>query len=272
MIRQQITSLRCLFLLALGAALVLPVSVSAQTAQQAGATPAASGAQEESGGGAEGSNPLASTSKLDFVSTFTKSGGSFVTDISAEGAFMLHPRVKFVYELHYFVTDVTGKTENDWETLHLKPIWFPKDFKLSKVWGMRLAVGGELIIDFNNLNKGIGTGSDQVGPLVGLAFMNRETGLALIPLVQHFESYESGAVSQTAFRVIGLKPLPANTWIKLDGKVPYDWVNHAVPFNFELEFGKMFTPKVGVFAQVLGGIGSDRPFDWGSALAMRLNF
>lgn len=272
MIRQQITSLICLSLLAVGAALVLPISVPAQMAQQAGGTPAASGGQQKSGGGAEGSNPLASVSKLDFFSTFTKSGGSFTTDISAEGSFMLHPKVKFIYELHYFVTDVTGKTENDWETLHLKPIWFPKDFKLSEVWGMRLAVGGELIIDFNNLDKGIGSGSDQIAPLAGLAFMNRETGLALIPLVQHFESYESGAVSQTAFRLIGLKPLPANTWLKLDVKVPYDWVNYAVPANFELEIGKMFTPKVGVFAQVLGGIGADRPFDWGSALALRWSF
>ncbi len=195
MIRQQITSFRCLFLLAVGAALVLPISVSAQTAQQAGGTPAASGDQQKSGGGGDGSNPLASVTKLDFISTYTKSGGSFTTDISAEGAFMLHPKLKFIYELHYLITDVTGKTENDWESLHLKPVWFVKDFKLSKAWGMRLALGGELIIDFNNLDKGIGTGSDQVAPLAGLAFMNRETGLALIPLVQHFESYESGAVS-----------------------------------------------------------------------------
>ena len=272
MIRQQITSLRCLFLLAVGAALVQPVSVSAQTAQQTGGTPAASGAQQESGGGGDGSNPLASVSKLDFFTTFTKSGGSFTTDISAEGAFMLHPKVKFVYELHYFVTDVTGKTENDWETLHLKPIWFPKDFKLSKVWGMRLAVGAELIIDFNTDAKGIGSGSDQIAPLVGLAFSNKEIGLALIPLVQHFESYENGSVSQTVFRLLGIQPLPANTWFKLDMKIPYDWVNHAVPYTFELEFGKMFTPKVGVFAQVLGGIGADRPYDWGSALAIRFNF
>ncbi len=54
--------------------------------------------------------------------------------------------------------------------------------------------------------------------------------------------------------------------------MPYDWVNDAVPFNFELEFGKMFTRKVGVFAKVLGGIGVDRPFDWGSALAIRWRF
>jgi len=268
----QTTSLRCLFLLAVGAALVLPVSISADTAQQAGATPAASDAQQENGGGAAGSNPLSSTAKLDLISTFTKSGGSFTTDISAEGSFMLHPRVKFVYELHYIVTDVTGKTENDWGSLHFKPIWFVKDYKLPNAWGMRLALGGELIIDFNTDAKGIGTGSDQIAPLAGLAFMNQKTGLALIPLVQHFQSYENGSVSQTAFRLIGLKPLPANTWFKADVKVPYDWVNYAVPFNFELEFGKMFTPKVGVFARVLGGIGNDRPFDWGSALALRFNF
>ncbi len=89
MFRQQITSLRCLFLLAVGAALVLPVSVSAETAQQTGATPAASGAQQESGGGAEGSNPLSSTSKLDFITTFTKLGGSYMTNISV----MFTPKV-----------------------------------------------------------------------------------------------------------------------------------------------------------------------------------
>jgi hypothetical protein len=37
---------------------------------------------------------------------------------------MLHPRLKFVYELHYQITNRTGRQENDWESLVLKPIFF----------------------------------------------------------------------------------------------------------------------------------------------------
>ena len=40
---------------------------------------------------------------------------------------MLTPNLKLKYELHYWDTDVTGSSESDWESLHLKPIYFPEE-------------------------------------------------------------------------------------------------------------------------------------------------
>lgn len=231
-----------------------------------------SSSSEDTNAGASGSNPLASVSKLDLEWEFTKPGGFHVNDLAAKGSTMLHEKVKFNYEFHYKVTDVTGTTENDWSSINLKPIFFVKDAKLSDTWGMRLATGFELILDFNNEEKGIGVGSDQIAPLLGFAFMNFKSKTVLIPLVQHFETYDNGNVSQTAFRLIGLQPLPNQYWLKLDAKVPYDWERQEVPINSEFEAGKMFTSSVGVFGKVLVGVGNDRPFDYGFTGAMRFNF
>jgi hypothetical protein len=61
----------------------------------------------EGEGGAAGSNPLASVNKLDLIWAVTGSGGSNTHDVHAEGAFMLDPKLKLNYEVHYFFTDVT---------------------------------------------------------------------------------------------------------------------------------------------------------------------
>ena len=81
---------------------------------------------------------------------------------------MAFPDLKVKYELHYWNTDVTGSGENDWESLHLKPIYFPESVKGKYgEWKYKLAVGGEVIIDFGDDDQGIGSGSDQVAPLLG---------------------------------------------------------------------------------------------------------
>ena len=59
-------------------------------------------------------------------------------------------------------------------------------------------VGAEWIVDFGNEDKGIGSGSDQIAPLVGVAFVRG--GTVLVPLVQHFVEYDGPDVNQTAFR------------------------------------------------------------------------
>ena len=41
---------------------------------------------------------------------------------------MLTPKLKLKYELHYWATDVTGSSEGGWESLHLKPIYFPESW------------------------------------------------------------------------------------------------------------------------------------------------
>ncbi len=224
--------------------------------------------------GAAGSNPLAAVSKVDFIwQYFDLTSGRDVHDFNAKGSTMLHPRVKLNLELHYWATDVTGSNERDWESLSIKPIWFVHDRPLGETWGFRLAAGAEYIVDFNHLRQGIGMGSDQFGPLVGFAFMNRETKTVLIPLIQHFEDVGSGAeISTTALRVIALQPLPGAFWAKADAKFPRDWEQNEWPANGELEFGKMFTPNVGLFTQGLAGLGGERPYDWGTALRLRVNF
>jgi hypothetical protein len=95
----------------------------------------------------------------------------------------------------------------------------------------------------------------------------------LIPLVQHFLSYSGEDISTTAFRLIALQPLPKQTWLKLDAKVPIDWENdEAVPANVEVQFGKNFTDLIGAYIDGLFGIGADRPYDWGVGLGLRFKY
>ena len=222
--------------------------------------------------GAAGSNPLASVSKIDLEWQYTKSGGKNVNDIAAKASTMLHERIKLNLELHYIETDVTGQSESDFGTASIKPIFFLKDAELSENWGVRLATGFEWFVDFDNQEKGIGNGSHALGPLLGTAFLNKQSKTVLIPLVQHNESYQNGSLSQTVFRIIGLQPLPGGYWLKLDAKIPYDWEDHTTPINSEFEAGKMITSSMGVYLKALVGVGEDRPFDSGVTGAMRLNF
>ncbi len=57
----------------------------------------------------------------------------------------------------YWDTDVTGSGGSDWEFLHLKPIYFPENWVGNLgAWKYKVAIGGELIIDFGNEDKGSG--------------------------------------------------------------------------------------------------------------------
>ncbi|MHC5024184.1 MAG: hypothetical protein ACYTGG_09785 [Planctomycetota bacterium] len=218
-------------------------------------------AATEGEGGAAGSNPLASVNKLDLIWAVTGADGSNTHDVHAEGAFMLDPKLKLNYEVHYYFTDVTGSSENNWESIRIKPIWFPADVEINDDWTMRVAVGAEYIHSFDNVDEGIGLDSDIAAPLFGLAFAKPSQGLTLIPLVQHLQSFDGTSVNSTAFRLIGLQALPDGFWLKLDAKVLADWHNDTTPIDGEIEFGRMLSPNVGLFGKGLFGVGSDRPFD-----------
>lgn len=227
---------------------------------------------DESEDAAAASNPLSSTSKLDIRLDYFGLGSKDRVDFNLRGDVMLHPRFKLAYEVHYWNTDITGSTEDDWERVVLRPIFFVDDVEVSERWAMRIATGVEWIIDADNADKGIGSGSDQLAPLLGFAFSNRDSGLTLIPFVQHFVSYDGPSVNTTAFRVIALQPLPNSMWLKCDGKLPFDWENDTVPASIEVELGKMFGPKWGVYCTGFGGIGEDRPYDWGAGIGFRFRF
>lgn len=223
----------------------------------------------DAGKGENASNPLAAVDNTDLRWQYFDLDSGSRQDFFLDGAKMLSPKLKLKYELHYWDTDVTGRDENDWESLRLKFIYFARDGK----WGdhpYRLAVGLEWIKDLGDRDKGIGSGADQIAPLAGIALKYGDT--MLIPLVQHFQSYNGEDVSQTAFRLIGMKPLAGQAWAKLDLKVPYDWENDEVPASVELQLGKSFSPSFGAYIDGLAGIGSDRPYDLGVGIGVRFNY
>lgn len=221
--------------------------------------------------GENASNPLAAINNTDLRVQFFDLENSDRFDYYVDGAYMLTPQLKLKYEIHYWDSDVTGSNENDWESLHLKPIYFPKSWTGDwGTWKYKWAVGGELIVDAGNQDKGIGSGSDQIAPLVGIALTRGDT--VLVPLVQHFVEYSGPDVNQTALRLIAIQSLPSDFWGKLDAKVPLDWENETVSAMVEAQIGKMFTPSFGTYVDGLIGIGTDRPYDWGVGVGIRFNY
>jgi len=153
------------------------------------------------------SNPLALVNFTDLrLRYYELANDKDRTDYAIEGAFLVSPKFKVIYELHYWDTDITGQDESDFESTHVKAIYFPKEGMLGS-WKYRWAVGAEWIQDFGNEAKGIGTGSDQIAPLTGIALMPGG-GLVMIPLVQHFMEYDGPEVSMTALRLIAIQQLP----------------------------------------------------------------
>jgi len=218
------------------------------------------------------SNPLAAVTNTDLRAQYFDLDGPEKRDYWVDGSDMLTTNLKLKYELHYWDTDVTGSSESDWESLHLKPIYFPEKM-IGKIgeWKYKVAIGGELIVDFGNEDKGIGSGSDQIAPLVGVAMVQQNT--VLVPLVQHFASYDGPDVSTTSFRMIVIQSFEDNFWGKLDAKVPVEWENdNEIPATFEVQAGKMFSPSFGTYVDALFGIGGDKPYDWGVGIGARFNY
>jgi len=219
------------------------------------------------------SNPLAAVNNVDLRWQYTSSDPGDRHDVFVDGAYMLMPVLKLKYELHYNFTDVTGSDENDFEKVVIKPIYFPYQGKLSEEWGLKVALGGDWIVEFDNEDKGIGVGADQVAPFAGVALSNFSSGLVLIPLVQQFLSYNGDTdVNQTSARLIAIQPFGEGYWAKLDAKVPYDWENERWPISTEIQVGYNFGPSWAIYAEGLVGIGTDRPYDAGVGIGLRFKY
>lgn len=218
------------------------------------------------------SNPLAATSNLDIRAQGFDLGDGFDRQIyGLEGATMLTPKLKLKFELHYWNTDVTGTSEQDWESLLIKPIYFISEGK-TESFAYRTAVGLEWKIDFDNQSKGIGDGSDTLSPFLAIA-MSVSEKTTIIPLAQQFFSYSGDKVSMTAVRLIAIHQLPKQMWLKLDASAAIDWEHdNALPTTAELQWGKMFSSKYGGYADGFVGIGTDRPYDYGLGLGARIVF
>ena len=135
-----------------------------------------------------------------------------------------------------------------------------------------MCVPSKLIVDFGNDDKGIGSGSDQIAPLLGVAL--NQGDLTVIPLVQHVTEISGPDVNNTSFRLIFLQTFPdSDYWLKLDNKVPVDWENdNEIPASVELQLGKNFTPAFGSYVDALVGVGGDRSYDWGVGAGLRYNY
>jgi hypothetical protein len=214
------------------------------------------------------SNPLSKGKNTDIRSQyFDLRGGKELTDYFIDGAFMASDKLKVKYELHYWDTDVTGQSEQDLESFILKPIYFPSEGKWRDT-PYRTAVGLEWIKSFDNADKGIGSDSDLLSPFVGIAFRTSEK-LTLIPLVQHFAEYSGDDIDITAARLIGLWKLDGGYWTKLDAKLPYDWDEEEASGEIELQFGRMFNPRFGLYLDGLAGISNNRYYNWGLGIGLR---
>lgn len=220
------------------------------------------------------SNPLAAVNNTDLrYQGFDLGGSTDRQDAFIDGAYMLRPDLKLKYELHYNATDVTGSRETGFEKASIKAIFFPSQGRVNDTWGYRTAAGLEWVKDLGDGEGGIGTGSDQLAPLAGVAFSNTQTGTTLIPLVQHFESYNgSSDISQTALRLIALQPFDGGYWLKGDIKAPYDWEAETWPATLEVQFGKNVSQGIAIYGDLLLGLGSDRPYDQGIGIGLRFNY
>lgn len=214
------------------------------------------------------SDPLAKVRNTDLRWQYLDLDENHINDVFIDGAFMANDKFKIKYELHYWETDLSGDSQQNVESTTLKAIYFPKDIK-GDGRNYRLAAGLDWIVAHGDEDEGIGSGSDLLAPFFGVAIAY-QSGLSLIPLVQHFTNYNGDTVNATAFRVIMMKPLPEKSWLKLDAKVPVVWSNdNAIPATAELQLGKTFSKGFGAYADFLAGLGSDRPYDWGLGVGLR---
>ncbi len=220
--------------------------------------------------GAAASNPLASVNNIDLKWTYFRLNDrneSRRNNYWIKGSAQLSPAVKLSYELNYQETNITGSSESDWESLRIKPIFFIKSGSIGS-WKYRMATGFEWILDFDNREKGIGSGADQISPLFGVALQPRK-GTTLVPLVQHFVSYSGPDVNTTGLRFIAIQRLPDQFWAKADLIAPYDWERDTLPATAEVELGKMLNNAFGIYVSGLSGVGGDRTLDWGASLNVR---
>jgi hypothetical protein len=219
------------------------------------------------------SNPLAAVNSTDFRVQPTTSDTRDKVDVWIDGAYMITPRFKLKYELHYNFTDISGTDQHGIERLNIKPLYFPREGTLSGDWSYRTVVGAELILDLGETSKGTSAGADQIAPLFGASFSNGSSGLTLIPLFQHFVSYNGSTdISQSSVRLIAIQPFGDANWIKLDAKIPYDWENETWPVDVELQLGKSYTSKLGAYIDVQGGVGADRLYDYAVGIGLRVNY
>lgn len=233
-------------------------------------------AHADAASGAAASDPTAAVNYQDFrFRYFDLDRGADKQSFETEGAYMLSPRLKTTNELRYVNTDSSGKSEQDFEEFKFKTIFLSK----IKPFGInaKLALGAEWLKDLGDFEKGTGTGADKIAPLVGIGWVPNDENF-IVTLVQYFYSYDTDSafdqdVRTTNPRLIWIRSLPHfGGWFKADLKMVID---HEDDENFdqtlELQLGKMFTPKLGIYGEFFLGddvLDSDS-YDYAAGVGLR---
>lgn len=112
--------------------------------------------------------------------------------------------------------------------------------------------------DLGDVERGTGRGADVLAPILGIGWVPTETDF-VITLVQYFQSYRTeGGVAEmqdVGPRLIWIRKLPAiGGWTKVDYKAVIDAkADGEFSSTLELQLGKMFTPRIGVYGEPLVG-------------------
>ncbi|MEE8147382.1 MAG: hypothetical protein V3T24_07265 [Longimicrobiales bacterium] len=227
-------------------------------------------------GGAAASDPTASVNFMDFgFQYFDLPGGNLRRVYRAEGGLMLRPYFKLVPKVEYWDTNAAGRSESHMSLLSLKGIFLRPGPDVGP-FKTRFAAGMEWIKDFGRFTDGTGTGTDQIAPLLGVAWVGPQT--FIVTLVQYFNSYstESTApdVDLTGPRLILIQKIPLiRGWLKLDNKFSIDHEdNHHTTNLLETQLGTMLSPRIGLYAEFLLRTGGKEPYNWGAGAAVRVMF
>ncbi len=235
--------------------------------------------EKESAEGEEGnpSDPTAAVKYTDLRYRYLDLGGDADRNwLTVEGGFMVNPKIKLIYELHGWNSDLSGSSESSLESAHLKGIYISKPRRLTDKIGYKLAGGVELIANLGDFSDGTGSGAHIVAPFGGVAWSLPHEN-TLITLGQYFGSVDvdsdANDVNITALRVIWLKQLPHRMWFRLDDKFQ---INHELSEStsntVELQLGKMINRKFGLYADLLYNTGGYQQYDWGVGIGARFMY
>ncbi len=225
---------------------------------------------------AAAADPVAKVNFIDLrVRVFDLEDGNDRTVYSVEGAQVLNPKFKLTYGARYWETDVTGSDRSGWGDFELQGIYFAKEDRWREK-EYRMAVGFDLIIDGDNVDKGIGRGADIIGPLFAVGLVPRP-GAALIGVVKYLKSFDEEPgrhVEETRFAFSGIQKLRRiDGWFRLDARILFNHENDdksTTALSFQL--GKQLKPTFSVYVEGLLDIAGQKSIDDGYGIAGRFLF
>ena len=225
---------------------------------------------------AAAADPVAKVNFIDLrVRFFDLENGSDRTIYSIQGAQVVNPKFKLAYDARYWKTDVTGSDRSGWGGFELQGGYFPKEGRWREM-KYRMVVGVDLIIDGNNVDKGIGRGADIIGPLFAVGLLPRPD-TALIGVVKYLKSFDEELgrdVEETRFAFSGIQQLRRiDGWFRLDTQVLINHENDdksTTALSFQL--GKQLNPTFSVYVEGLLDIAGQKSIDDGFGIATRFLF